>query len=99
MTFHPNLRTALRTLIQPAFLREAVRVQSGSASLSDGMVRHIARDTKDHTLTSIMSRQIVDAQFRLTAMDCEEERYAQIRLIDDLMRRRAREIRSGSLRA
>ncbi len=65
-----------------------------SAGLSDGMLNHIVRDTKDHRLTSLLSRQIVDAQFRLAALECQEERYAQIRLIDDLMRRRAREIRS-----
>ena len=66
----------------------------GVKSLSDGTVQHISRDTKTHRLTSILSRQIVDAQFRLASIECPEERFAQIRLIDDLMRRRARELRS-----
>ena len=66
----------------------------GVKSLSDGTVQHIGRDTRTHRLTSILSRQIVDAQFRLASIECPEERFAQIRLIDDLMRRRNREIRS-----
>ena len=92
-----TLRQTFHTYFK-SFSREGQKAHAASQdvvkSLGEGTMQYIKRDTMSHRLTSILSRQIVDAQFRLESIECPEERYAQIRLIDDLMRRRTREIRS-----
>lgn len=73
-------------------VRPAKPASVGATGLSDNVVQRISRDTQRHTLASILSRQIVDAQFRLSALTCDEARFAQSRMIDDLKRHRAREV-------
>ncbi|WP_127114713.1 hypothetical protein [Shimia sediminis] len=81
-----------RLFSKPAAVRPAKPASVGATGLSDSDVQRISRDTQRHTLASILSRQIVDAQFRLSGLTCDEARFAQSRMIADLKRHRAREV-------
>lgn len=94
-----TLITALKTAAQPNAWRRVARAESARPGLDRESLGRIACRTDRSALTSLLGRQIADAQHRLAAICGDEERRQQIRLIDDLLRRQAREIETTRILA